>query len=209
MAANDVVHSSPVVPPLNGGPFWIKMSGFDYLVDPAGFFQSTYDLLPPLIGHVLGLVGTERGLAWDLFSGAGLFSLPLARQFREVVGVEVDPKATGNAVRSAVRNGIENARFVTSDVNRWVSARRQRSIRPDVVVVDPPRSGLGKDLSATLVEKHLPRLIYVSCDPTTLARDLKTLISSDLRIQQIAMFDLFPQTHHVETVVQLVSGSGL
>jgi len=207
LAGNDVVHSSPAVPPLNGGPFWITISGLDYLVDPAGFFQSAYDLLPPLIEHVLELVGAERGLVWDLFCGAGLFSLPLALRFHEVVGVEVDPKATGNCVRSAVRNGIGNARFVTEDVTRWVSARRQRSIGPDVVVVDPPRSGLGEVLSTKLTEKGLPRLIYVSCDPTTLARDLKVLIARDLQVRHIAMFDLFPQTHHIETVVQLVGES--
>jgi 23S rRNA (uracil1939-C5)-methyltransferase len=209
LAGNGTAHSAPAISPMNDGPVWLTVSGFDYLVDPAGFFQSSYDLLPALIGHVLDLAGAERGLAWDLFSGVGLFSLPLARQYRDVVGVEVDPAATANANRSAERNGIGNARFVRADVTQWVSARRQRSLYPDLVVVDPPRLGLGEVLSTTLAEKHLRSLIYISCDPTTLARDLKILIASTLRIRRIAIFDLFPQTHHIETVVQLVGESEL
>ncbi|HET9662185.1 MAG TPA: class I SAM-dependent RNA methyltransferase [Thermomicrobiales bacterium] len=198
---------SPALPLLADGPLWLTIGEIDYLVDPAGFFQSSFDLLPALIDYVLDSSGAERRLVWDLFSGAGLFSLPLARLFDDVVGVEVDADATEHAAHSARRNGIGNARFDTGDVARWIAARPQRSVDPDLIVVDPPRAGLGVELSTRLAAKRPRRITYVSCDPTTLARDLRLLTEGNLGIRQIAIFDLFPQTHHVETVVQLVDGS--
>lgn len=204
LGAAGVVHSSPVIPPIEGGPFWISIGGLDYLVHPAGFFQSSLDLLPAMIERVVASSGPERGTAWDLFSGVGLFSLPLARRYREVTGVELHERATANAVKGAERNGIDNTHFVAADVEQWLGNRRQRNVHPDLVVVDPPRTGLGAALATRLRDRRLPRLTYVSCDPTTLARDLKILLAGNLGIDDIAIFDLFPQTHHVETIVRLV-----
>jgi 23S rRNA (uracil1939-C5)-methyltransferase len=207
LAGDAGVSASPGVPPLNDGPFWLGLGDIDYLVDPAGFFQSSFDLLPNLIDCVLASAGTERRLAWDLFSGAGLFSLPLARRFDEIIGVESNALATRHASRSAHRNGLSNAHFIAADAGRWIADRSQQAADPDLVVVDPPRSGLGGDLSRSLMAKRVRRLTYVSCDPTTLARDLKILTAGDLAIHRIVLFDLFPQTHHVETVVELVDES--
>lgn len=207
VAGRQTVHTSPAIPGLPTGQFWLKVGAMDYLVDPAGFFQSSYDLLPALIEHVLASGEAPRGTVWDLFSGVGLFSLPLARHFDEVVGVELDGRSVANAAQGAERLGIEHARFVADDVERWVADRRQRSARPDLVVVDPPRSGLGPALSGRLARRRLRALTYVACDPSALARDLKLLTAGDLEIRDIAIFDLFPQTHHVETVVRLVASS--
>lgn len=205
IAADGLAYSSPAVSPLPTGKFWLEVDGFEYFVDPAAFFQSSYDLLPALIERVLSSGEDPRRQAWDLFSGVGLFSLPLARQFDEVAGVEVDRHAVDNAARGAVRNGIHNARFFADDVEHWASARRRRSEFPDLVVVDPPRSGLGPKLSARLAEIRPRYLTYVACDPSALARDLEVLTADSLRLRDIAIFDLFPQTHHVETVARLAA----
>lgn len=203
--SDGAVRGFPVVPPIDGGSLWLTVGAFDYLVDPQAFFQSSLDLLPTLVDFVMDSAGEKKKLAWDLFSGAGLFTLPLAAAFGRVSGVEVDPHVTRNAIMSAERNGVENARFVTEEVMRWLNYRRQRQAHPDLVVVDPPRAGLGHELARCLTEMQLPRLTYVSCDPATLARDLKILTSQNLRIADIAIFDLFPQTHHVETVARLIA----
>jgi 23S rRNA (uracil1939-C5)-methyltransferase len=207
IAGNGTVHCSPEIPGLPSGPFWMTIDPFDYLVDPAGFFQSSFDLLPLLIERVVGSAGDERRCAWDLYCGGGLFSFPLARLFDEVVGVEFDPTAVEHSTLGAARNGIGNARFVAEDVERWVASRHKRSVQPDLVVVDPPRTGLGQVLSTRLAELRPPRLTYVACDPAALARDLALLTANGLRIRDIALFDLFPQTHHVETVVRLAAES--
>jgi 23S rRNA (uracil1939-C5)-methyltransferase len=141
-------------------------------------------------------------LAWDLYCGAGLFSLPLATRFGTVMGVDVDARSIGNAGKSAERNGVSNIRFAASDVLQWMSQRKQGATRPDLIVVDPPRAGLDRPLAESLASRDLTGLTYVSCDPATLARDVRILTSGALRLVDVAIFDLFPQTHHVETVVR-------
>ncbi len=204
LAGNGEVHGFPAIPPIEDGAFWLDLAGTAYSVDPGGFFQSSFDLLSELIAFVTGSAGEERTIAWDLFSGVGLFSLPLARVFTRVAGVESDARAVRHAREGAERNGIRNARFVVDDAARWVNYRQQIRARPDLVVVDPPRTGLDRSLARLLAEKHLARFTYVSCEPATLARDLRILSAGNLRIDRIAIFDLFPQTHHVETVVRMV-----
>ena len=199
-----VVHSAPRVPPMEGGSSWLTIGSLDYFVHPAGFFQASLDLVPAMIERVVKSSTRERGLAWDLFSSIGLFALPLAQDYRQVVGVEFDGRSASNAVRGAERNEIANVRFASADVNAWLGHKRHRHVVPDLVVVDPPRVGLGTELATRLRDRQLTSLTYVSCDPTTLARDLKILLAGNLRIQDVAIFDLFPQTHHVETVVRLV-----
>lgn len=203
LAAPGVVRSVPPLPPIEGGSFWLRIGEFEYQVDPASFFQSSLDLLPRLIATVTGSARERRRLAWDLYAGAGLFSLPLARTFDQVIGIDSDTRAINYAAESAKKNGIENAGFVASDVTRWIIGRSRGNARPDLVVVDPPRSGLGTELSKVLAGRNPAQLTYVSCDPTTLARDLRILTAGSLQIAGLAIFDLFPQTHHVETVVRL------
>lgn len=204
LSGNGSVHADPAFPPIEGGPFWLRIGDFDYLADPAAFFQSSLDLLPALIQRVVDSADGGE-LVWDLFCGAGLFAIPLAKRFARSLGVDLDPRTIGNAEKAAQRNGIGNASFVTSDVLPWITNRRRRTVRPDLVVVDPPRAGLDRALAHNLSERGLRRMTYVSCDPTTLARDLRILSGGNLRMVDIAIFDLFPQTHHVETVVRLAA----
>ncbi len=200
------IRSAPAFPPIAGGPFWLPVAGMDYLVDPGSFFQSSLDLLPELIGAVTAsLPRSGSALTWDLFCGAGLFSLPLAKSSSKVVGVDFDARTIANASKSAERNGIRNATFAASDVYRWLTGKKRADVRPNLIVVDPPRAGLDRRLSELLSRRDVERLTYVSCDPTTLARDLRMLTSGALRLVDVAIFDLFPQTHHVETVVRLAS----
>ena len=205
LADDGIVRAAPPVPPIGDNDFWLTIGDFEYRVSPGAFFQSSLDLLPALIDRVVPSADEPHGLAWDLYSGVGLFSLPLAKNFEHVAGVEIDARAHSLAVASAHRNGIVNIRFVPADVARWVGQRRQRAARPELIVVDPPRTGLSDPLSRMLAEKRPPRLAYVSCEPSTLARDLKILISDGLQLVDLAIFDLFPQTHHIETVARLTN----
>jgi 23S rRNA (uracil1939-C5)-methyltransferase len=205
LGGNGTVRSHPAFPPVEGGAFWLRIGNFDYLVEPGSFFQSSLDLLPELIDLVVGSE-PRRDLAWDLFCGAGLFSLPLAGRFEQVVGVDFDSRTIANADKSATRNGVENVSFAAANVYAWSIGRKRSDVRPDFIVVDPPRAGLDRQLSERLANRDVERLTYVSCDPTTLARDLRILTSGALRLMDVAIFDLFPQTHHVETVVRLSAG---
>jgi len=200
-----IVRSEPVVPPIDGGSFWLRIREIEYLVDPGSFFQSSLELLPQLIERIVESAGERRSLVWDLFAGSGLFSLPLARQFTRVLGIDADRRAVESAEASADKNGIENVRFAAGDIAKWLSGRKRGWGRPDLIVVDPPRSGLGAELASALVARNPDRFAYVSCDPSTLARDLQVLTAGNLRVADIAIFDLFPQTHHVETVVRLAA----
>ena len=141
----------------------------------------------------------------DLFCGAGLFSLPLAKRFQRVVGVDFDTRIVAHAGKSAERNAIRNTAFAAADVYQWMSGRKRADARPDLIVVDPPRAGLDRRLAELIAARQVERMTYVSCDPTTLARDLRILTSGELRLVDVTIFDLFPQTHHVETVVRLAA----
>ncbi|MEZ4505942.1 MAG: hypothetical protein R2848_08845 [Thermomicrobiales bacterium] len=141
-------------------------------------------------------------VAWDLFCRAGLFSFPLAARFHKVVGVDSDARTIRSAVKGAERNSIGNTVFIAADSLDWISGAQTTRLPARPHRGGPPRSGWGPP-GGRLSNVEVRRLIYVSCDPATLARDLKRLAKSMLRVIDIAIFDLFPQTHHVETVVRL------
>jgi 23S rRNA (uracil1939-C5)-methyltransferase len=205
LAGKNEVRSDPAVSGLRGGSLWIELGEYEYLADPGSFFQSSLDLLPSLVSRVVDWLPDRRQLAWDLYCGVGLFSLPLATQFLRVIGVDSDGRTIENARLTAQRNGVEHAEFIAWDVTKWIAGPRIHTGRPDFVVVDPPRKGLEQKLAEQLATRKIPRLTYVSCDPTTLARDLRILTSGRLRLVDVAIFDLFPQTHHIETVARLAA----
>jgi len=170
-----------------------------YKVSLGSFFQVNRFLVDALVDLVTG--GEAGAIAWDLYAGVGLFSVPLAQSFSSVTAVESSP--------SAVRDLRENLRgtqhrVVAADTAAFLrQAAKQRHSAPDLVVVDPPRAGLGGDVTAAL-EKVRPRKItYVSCDPATLSRDLAALVQSGYRLNQMHLLDLFPQTFHLESVTHL------
>ena len=140
---------------------------------------------------------------FDLYCGAGTISLCLARKAAHVIGAEIVPEAIENARRNAERNGIENAEFLCADAGAAAAALAQRGIRPDCIVVDPPRKGMQPEAVDAMVSMQPPRIVYVSCDPGTLARDVKLLTQRGYTLTQALAVDMFPQTPHVETVALL------
>ena len=137
----------------------------------------------------------------DLYCGVGLFTLPLARRFKNVIGVEANPAAARFARRNLQRAGLPNARVITATVTDWFRSDGTGPV--DFVLLDPPRAGAESAVVKGILDLDANAIAYVSCDPATLARDLKKLIAGGYVIDSIAVFDLFPQTHHVETVVRL------
>ena len=174
-----------------------RAAGFDYRVDHGAFFQVNRWLIDSLVDCVTA--GQSGSLAWDLFAGVGLFARRLTSTFARVVAVESAPPAV-SALEENLRDSSGSAvRATTLDFLR----SRPSGAKPDLIVVDPPRIGLGPDITALLVRVAAPALVYVSCDPATLARDLKTLLAGGYQIQSLTLADLFPQTFHIETVVRL------
>lgn len=200
---------SPPVPGLPQGEVETEIDGLVYGYDARCFFQSHRQLIPALVEHALGPAGDDaeedaaRGIAYDLFAGVGLFSLPLARRYHRVVAVESDRVAARFLRRNARRNRFPRLEAKLQSVESWIS---RLPARPARVIVDPPRLGLPHRVRRALVESRPRRLTYVSCNAATLARDLKQL-GPDFRIDSLTLLDMFPQTGHMEIVVQLV-GAG-
>ncbi len=172
-------------------------AGFRYRVDHGAFFQVNRYLVDRLVKHV---TTRKRGsLAWDLFAGVGLFARKLTESFERVVAVE-SAKAAMPGLEANLHGTTGTA------IAAWTLhyLRGQgKGQRPDLIVVDPPRAGLGAEITAALGEIGSPALTYVSCDPATLTRDLRALLASGYAIESMALADLFPQTFHLETVVHL------
>ena len=170
-------------------------AGLNYRVDHGAFFQVNRRLIDPLVQRAVS--GHQGNLAWDLFAGVGLFSRQLANQFQEVIAVESAPASTPALEQNLAGT---TAKSQTTDTLSFLRSQ-PRSATPDLIVVDPPRAGLGPGITAQLTSIAAPNLVYVSCDPSTLARDLKVLVASGYSIASVSLADLFPQTFHLETVV--------
>lgn len=167
-----------------------------YRVSVGSFFQTNRFLSDALVSLVT--TGKKGGLALDLYAGTGLFSLPLSRSFDQVIAVEASPASFAD-LRANASDRMKTVRLTTEDYLRQVGAKHP----PDLIVVDPPRAGLGEKVVPILGQVKARQLCYVSCDPATLARDLKGLVEAGYRIDTIHLVDLFPQTFHLETVVHL------
>ena len=174
----------------------LTLRGEIYHYNAQSFFQINPSLLVPLIEFALDDASGESAL--DLYSGVGLFTLPLSRQFKNVIAVESNP----TAVRFARRNLQDtNARVIAAGVAEWIRSAPMRDV--DFVLLDPPRAGAESAVIKGILDLHPSQISYVSCDPATLARDLKKLLAGGYKIRSIRGFDLFPQTHHVETIIRL------
>lgn len=147
------------------------------------------------------LTGKERVV--DAYCGIGTMTLALAEEAGEVFGVEIVPQAIENAKANAAMNEIGNVLFEVADAGQWLVQKAKDGFEVDVVVVDPPRKGLAPEFIASVLEMKPERMVYVSCNPNTLARDLKLLHEGGYRIDKVQPVDMFPQTYHIETVVQL------
>ncbi len=165
------------------------------------FFQVNRDLVAPLISEALKEAKGDKAI--DLYCGVGLFTIPLARHFDHVTGVEASMVASEFARQNLRQAKLSNASIITSHAAVWLRFKVQSNEAVDFVLLDPPRSGAENGVVESLLQLRPRRISYVSCDPATLARDLKGLISGGYLLDSIAAFDMFPQTHHVETVVHL------
>jgi 23S rRNA (uracil1939-C5)-methyltransferase len=180
------------------GPGFLETEalGITYRVGHFSFFQVNRFLIDELVRVVLG---NETGrLALDLFAGVGLFSVPLAKNFERVISVESNPAASRDLEKNASGNGTVEIR--TADVERFLERNKER---PQLIVLDPPRAGLTPGAIARLGRLQPARITYVSCEPPALARDLAALKAAGYECAEIHLFDLFPQTFHMETVVHL------
>lgn len=182
-----------------------RIGEFGYSLTPSTFFQANDFLIAELAATVRELATCARpGPALDLFCGVGLFSLPLACRFKNVVAVENSPVASRLCAMNAEAAGLSSIQVVCADVSAWMKA--VGSIAPPaytLIVLDPPRAGGGPEVMNRIVEWAPESIIYVSCDPQTLCRDLALLPSRDYRIDHVEGLDLFPQTYHFETIVRL------
>ena len=193
------------------GPGYLihKAGGFDFRVSHLSFFQVNRFLIEELLETVVR--GARGGLALDLYAGVGFFTLPLAKAFSRVVSVDANLAATRDLQVNAESAG---ATVVTENEHTEEFLKKFREL-PDLVILDPPRAGLGADTAARLAKLGAPEIVYLSCDPSTLARDLAVLTHSERRpstaiapteryeIAEVHLFDLFPQTFHIEALVRL------
>jgi len=195
---------APVVPGLPHGEIALELPGtgggesLTYAFDARVFFQAHRDLVAELVARAVG--PWEGDEAYDLYAGVGLFALPLARLHRRVVAVEGDAPAARYARLNARRNRLGNVEVERLALDAWIA---RLPAGADRVIVDPPRGGLSRKVRAVLLEARPRRLTYVSCHPATLARDLRFLVQL-YRVESLVLLDMFPQSGHLETVVQLV-----
>ena len=185
-----------------------ELRGLRFRISHNAFFQTNTEMAERLYGigaEMAGLTGSER--AFDLFCGIGTLGLSLASRAGEVWGVEIVPEAIADAEENARLNGIENAHFRAGDARKEIRPLVEEAGKPDVVVVDPPRAGLSKKVVRRVIECEAPRIVYVSCNPTTLAPNAAQLAEAGYRVRRVRPVDMFPQTPHIECVALLEKAS--
>jgi 23S rRNA (uracil1939-C5)-methyltransferase len=181
-----------------------RVAGLRFRISHSAFFQTNTEMAERLYSTVTeyaGLTGSER--VFDLYCGIGTIGLVLAQNAGEVWGVESVPEAVADAEANGRRNAITNARFRHADVRLGVRPLLEEAGKPDLVVIDPPRAGLSKKVVRRLIECEPKRVVYVSCNPTTLAPNAAQLVEAGYTLRRVRPVDMFPQTPHVECVAVL------
>jgi 23S rRNA (uracil1939-C5)-methyltransferase len=179
-----------------------------FRISSEAFFQTNTEMAEVLYGiasDLAGLSGRER--VFDLYSGIGTIALTLSLQAGEVWGIESVEKAVADAISNARLNGVDNARFYAGDVRTAMRPLVEEAGRPDVVVVDPPRAGLSQKIVRRIVEAAPERIVYVSCNPTTLAPNARQLVDGGYVLERVRPLDMFPHTPHIECVALLRRGA--
>ena len=183
-----------------GGYIWDKIGAFTFRISASSFFQTNSLAAQQLYEKVLEfaeLAGDETIL--DLYCGTGTIPIFLARHVKSVVGIEINESAVLDAQRNCVENGIGNCQFIYGDIREKLSAVVEK---PDVLIIDPPRAGMHKDVLSQVLALSPKKIIYVSCHPATLARDIGQMLNS-YELLEIQPVDMFPHTYHVESVAKL------
>lgn len=202
---SNVILGEKILPLWGQGYITDYIGNVKYQISPLSFYQvnpvQTVKLYETALAYA-GLTGNET--VWDLYCGIGTISLFLAQKAKQVYGVEIVPAAIEDAEKNAELNGIENAEFYVGKAEEVLPREyKEKGIYADVIVVDPPRKGCDEELLSTMLAMRPERIVYVSCDSSTLARDLKILCSEEYRLERVAVCDMFPASVHVETVVLL------
>jgi 23S rRNA (uracil1939-C5)-methyltransferase len=201
---NDTVFDLPMVTWHGKGYVEEQLGDLRFKIGPKSFFQTNSLQAKQLYDSVVefaGLSGTEN--VYDLYTGTGSIALYVARSCRQVVGIEEVPDAIADAEENRRRNGIDNAIFYVGDVKNVLSPEfAERHGRPDLVITDPPRAGMHEKAVQFLLDLAAPRIVYVSCNPATQARDLQ-LLDAKYRVLRVRPVDMFPHTHHIENVALL------
>ena len=178
--------------------------GKKFVISPQSFYQVNHDQCEKLYTVVSECADLNKSeTVVDLYCGAGTVGLTLADKCKELVGIEIEPSAIENAKENANINGVKNASFICADAFDGAKEIEKRGLKPDLVIVDPPRKGCQKELFDIIENMGARRIIYVSCDSATLARDMAILKEKGYDPQRITAVDMFPRTPHVETVVSL------
>ncbi len=181
-----------------------EISGLKLRISPDAFFQTNTEMAERLYGIAAELAApTGRERVVDLFCGIGTIALVLALEAKEVWGVELVEEAVADAIENARLNGVDNAQFFAGDVRTAMRPLLERSGHPDVVVVDPPRAGLSQKIVRRILEAEAERIVYVSCNPTTLAPNARQIVDAGYELRTVRPVDMFPQTPHIECVALL------
>jgi 23S rRNA (uracil1939-C5)-methyltransferase len=186
-----------------------RLGGVEFSISANSFFQTNTrqaERLFAIVAEFAGLTGVE--VVFDLYSGTGAISLLLARQARAVYGIELQPAAIEDAGRNAQANGISNCTFLPGEVRHVLPELLRQGIRADVVVADPPRAGFHPRALRAVLALAPRRVVYVSCNPATLARDLGILVAGGYRLAAVQPIDMFPHTPHIEAVARLEIAGG-
>ncbi|HEY4451655.1 MAG TPA: 23S rRNA (uracil(1939)-C(5))-methyltransferase RlmD [Solirubrobacteraceae bacterium] len=184
-----------------------RLAELDLRISSEAFFQTNTEMAELLYDVVVGyaaLEGWER--VYDIYSGIGTIALTLAPRAGELWGIELVERAVADAIAAAQRNSITNAHFFAGDTRTALPELLERAGRPDVLVVDPPRAGLSKKVLRRIVEASPRRIVYVSCNPSTLAPNAAELVEAGWTLRRVRPVDMFPQTHHIEAVAMLERG---
>ena len=181
-----------------------NLCGFEFSVSAASFLQVNPVQTECLYAQVKAFLPEKDGFeAIDVYCGTGTISMILSKRAKHVTGIENIKPAVEDAARNAERNGAGNADFICADAAEALPELIEKGTRPDVIVIDPPRKGCDKAVLNAITGSAVQRVIYVSCDPATLARDVRILVDGGYSIQKVQPIDMFPQTAHVETVCLL------
>ena len=180
------------------------LCGVKVRISPLSFYQVNRAQAEQLYNKAAEYAGvSENDTLLDLYCGAGTIGLSMAHKVKKLIGVEIIPEAIEDANINAEINHITNAEFICGDAPKAAEILRNRGIRPDVIIVDPPRKGCAPELLETISQMSPDRLVYVSCDPATLARDCAILKEKGYEVKKVTPVDMFPRTAHIETVVLL------
>lgn len=182
------------------------MCGVNVEISPKSFYQVNTPAAEKLYGQAAEFAQPSGKTILDLYCGAGTIGLSMAGEAKLIIGAEIVPEAVENAKRNALNSGFANAEFICADASRAAEELAEKGLSPDVIMLDPPRKGCGAETLSACVKMNPERIVMISCNPATAARDCKFLAENGYAVERVRAFDLFPRTRHVECVVLMSRG---